>query len=344
MAITIKDIAKESGYAVGTVSRVLNNHPDVSDTARTKIMEVVGKYHFRLNNNAKHLKQQSSNGIAIIIKGSQNMLFAPIVEKMQNMLLEKGFATLIYYISEMENELETAIQICAERRPVGIMFLGCNLQYFPKRFPAITVPCVLVTNSAESLGVDNLSSVSIDDAEAAKAAVNHLLQLGHRSIGILGGFTDKSKVAQTRYKGCAEAFRENDMDFDADRQYIASMFTIKDGYNSMKTLLERIPHITAVFAMSDVMALGAVRAIKDAGLIVPRDISVVGFDGIELSEYLSPSLTTIKQDKETIAKRSVEILLANIGKKQPAVHETVPFTVIVGEITTTTLSGGKTKG
>jgi len=334
MAITIKDIARESGYAVGTVSRVLNNHPDVSETARAKIMEVVEKHHFRLNNNAKHLKQQSSSGIAIIIKGSQNMLFAPIVEKMQNMLLEKGFATLIYYISEMENELETAIQICAERRPVGIMFLGCNLQYFPKRFPAITVPCVLVTNSAESLGFDNLSSVSIDDAEAAKAAVNHLLGLGHRNIGILGGFTDKSKVAQTRFSGCLKAFNDNGMPFDADSQYIASMFTIRDGYNSMKTLLGRIPHISAVFAMSDVMALGAVRAIKDAGLNVPRDISVVGFDGIELSEYIFPSLTTIKQDKEKIAKRSVEILLANIGKKLPAVHETVPFTVIVGESTT----------
>lgn len=341
MAITIKDIARESGYAVGTVSRVLNNHPDVSDTARAKIMDVVEKHHFRLNSNAKHLKQQSSNGIAIVIKGSQNMLFAPIVEQMQNMLQEKGFACLIYYISEMENELEQAIQICAERRPVGIMFMGCNLQYFPKRFPEITVPCVLVTNSARSLGFDNLSSVSIDDAEAAKAAICHLLQLGHRNIGVLGGFIDRSKVAQTRYTGCLQAFESNNIPFDSSLQYEASMFTIGDGYSSMKKLLERMPHITAVFAMSDVMALGAVRAIKDAGLNVPRDISVVGFDGIELSEYLYPSLTTIKQDKETIARRSVEILLANIGKKQPAVHEIVPFAVIVGESTSQTLSGGK---
>ena len=113
---------------------------------------------------------------------------------------------------------------------------------------------------------------------------------------------------------------------------------------SMKQLLESSPQTTAVFAMSDVMALGAVRAIKDAGLNVPNDISVVGFDGIELSRFLYPSLTTIKQDNEKIAKRSVEILLANIDKKQPAVHETVPFTVVVGESTTQTISGGKING
>ena len=111
MAITIKDIAKESGYAVGTVSRVLNNHPDVSETARAKILEVVEKHHFRLNSNAKHLKQQSSNGIAIVIKGSQNMLFASIVEQMQGMIREQGFACLMYYIGEMENEMEQALQL-----------------------------------------------------------------------------------------------------------------------------------------------------------------------------------------------------------------------------------------
>ena len=344
MSITIKDIARESGYAVGTVSRVLNNHPDVSYTARAKIMEVVEKYHFRLNNNAKHLKQQSSNGIAIIIKGSQNMLFAPIVEKMQGMLSEKGFACLVYYINELENELEQAIQICKERRPVGVMFLGCNLQYFKERFYEITVPSVLVTNSAKDLELDNLSSVSIDDIEAAKAAVCHLLENGHRNIGILGGFTHRSKVAKARFEGCAKAFESWNIPFDSEKQYIASMFGMKDGYNSMKQMMERMTDITAVFAMSDVMAIGAIRAIKDAGLKVPDDISVVGFDGIELSEFLYPKLTTIKQDKETIARRSVEILLANIGKKQPAVHETVPFTVIVGESTITTLSGGKTNG
>ena len=117
--MTIKDIAKESGYAVGTVSRVLNNHPDVSEKARKTIMEVVEKHHFKLNNNAKHLKQQASSGIAIIIKGSQNMLFASIVERLQGLIEEKDFACFIYYIGEEENEVEQAESVCLERHPVS---------------------------------------------------------------------------------------------------------------------------------------------------------------------------------------------------------------------------------
>ena len=94
--MTIKDIARESGYAVGTVSRVLNNRPDVSEKARKRVMEVVEKYNFRLNNNAKHLKQQVSSGIVIIVKGSQNMLFAAIVERLQKLIEERDYAFLSY--------------------------------------------------------------------------------------------------------------------------------------------------------------------------------------------------------------------------------------------------------
>ena len=331
MALTIKDIARESGYAVGTVSRVLNNHPDVSETARAKILEVVEKHHFRLNSNAKHLKQQASNGIAIIVKGNQNMLFASIVEQMQGMIREKGYACLMYYIGEMENELEQALQVIIERRPMGILFLGSNLEYFKERFENVKIPCVLVTNSGDSLGFENLSSVSTDDSEAAYAAICYLLKLGHNNIGILGGQLEKSRAAITRYIGCRKAFDEFGISFEVERQYVPALFSISQGYEAMGILMEQMPELTAVFAMSDTMALGAIRAIRDRGLRVPEDISVLGFDGIELGNYVSPKLTTIRQDREVIAKRSVEILLENIVGLNNAVHETVPFQVIVGE-------------
>ncbi len=331
--MTIKDIARESGYAVGTVSRVLNNHPDVSDTARERIMEVVEKYHFRLNNNAKHLKQQASNGIAIIVKGSQNMLFAAIVEQMQGMIKRKGYACLIYYIDEVEDELEQALQVLRERRPMGILFLGSNLEYFRERFSAVTVPCVLVTNSAASLNFENLSSVSTDDDSGAVAAIELLISLGHCKIGILGGQMEKSMAALTRYVGCKKAFAGRGMAFEPERQYEPALFSMSEGYQAMGRLLDRMPELTAVFAMSDVMAVGAIRAIRDRGLRVPEDISVVGFDGIELGSYLTPKLTTIRQDREKIAARSVEILLQCIGEETSGVHELVPFRIISGEST-----------
>ena len=331
MALTIKDIARESGYAVGTVSRVLNNHPDVSEKARAKIMEVVEKHHFKLNSNAKHLKQQASNGIAIIVKGNQNMLFASIVEQMQGMIREKGYACLMYYIGEMEDELDQALQVIVERRPMGILFLGSNLSYFKERFDQVQIPCVLVTNSGESLGFENLSSVSTDDSTAAYAAVEHLIRLGHRNIGILGGQLEKSRAAITRYIGCRNAFEDHQIAFDSAVQYEPALFTISQGYKAMERLIDKMPDLTAVFAMSDTMALGAIRALHDRGFRVPEDISVVGFDGIELGNYMSPKLTTIRQERETIAMRSVEILLGNIAGHTGAIHETIPFRVIDGE-------------
>lgn len=330
--MTIKDIARESGYAIGTVSRVLNNHPDVSDKARETIMAVVEKYNFKLNNNAKHLKQQSSNGLAIIVKGSQNMLFASIVEHMQGMIRERGFACLIYYIGEMENEVEQALRVVVERRPRGILFLGSNLSFFKESFAAIQIPCILVTNSAESLGFVNLSSVSTDDSEAAFVAVEHLLELGHTNVGILGGFLEKSRAAITRYDGCRRAFEKHGIPFDEDIQHESALFSISDGYEAMGRLLDKMPNLTAIFAMSDTIALGAIRAIRDRGLRVPEDVSVVGFDGIELGNYLTPKLTTICQDRESIAKQSVELMLANIlDEQKKAVFKTVPFRIIEGE-------------
>ena len=329
--MTIKDIAKESGYAVGTVSRVLNNHPDVSEKARKTIMAVVEKHHFKLNSNAKHLKQQASSGIAIIVKGSQNMLFASIVERLQRLISEKKYASFIYYIGEEENEVEQAERVCLERHPLGILFLGSDLEFFKERFDRLEIPCVLVTNSAAELGFDNLSSVSTDDEAGAQAAVAHLLKLGHRNIGILGGYMEKSHAAHTRYKGCEKAFAEQGMKLEPGLQYRSAFFSMEEGYHAMEQLFEQMPDLTAVFAMADVLAVGAIRAIRDRGLRVPEDVSVIGFDGIELGNYLSPRLTTVRQARERIADRSLEILLSDIAGERPAVHELLPFDIVEGE-------------
>ena len=209
--MTIKDIAKEAGYSVGTVSRVLNNHPDVSDKARKKVMAVVKKNHFKLNNNAKHLKQQSNSGIAVIVKGNNNMLFATIVEKLQGLIKERGYVCLIYYIDEDENEVEQALQICRERQPMGILFLGSDLEYYRGRFGDAGIPGLLVTNSAEGMELENLSSVSTDDEGAAQTAIEYLFTLGHREIGVLGGKLENSYAARSRYMGCRRAFDHRDV-------------------------------------------------------------------------------------------------------------------------------------
>ncbi|MCI8537922.1 MAG: LacI family transcriptional regulator [Oscillospiraceae bacterium] len=329
--MTIKDIARESGYAVATVSRVLNNRPDVSPEARAKVKAVLEAHNFTPNNNARHLKQPSSTSIAIVVKGTLNTMFSHILEFMQTRIEGAGYTASIYYLDEEANELDQAKQICRERKPLGLLFLGGSVNRFRTEFSSISLPSVLVTNSAGSLAFENLSSVSTDDTAGASCAVSYLMDRGHTRIGVLGGNLELSYTSQLRYLGCIQAFSERGIPFQEELQYQAGRFSYQSAYETANQLLDRMTDLTAIFAMSDVIAIGAIRAIRDRGLRVPEDISVIGFDGIDLARYYDPKLTTIRQQQDRLAGRSVEILLDCMEEGAKAVHEIVPFELVEGE-------------
>ena len=329
--VTIKDIARESGYSVSTVSRVLNNRNDVSPDARKKIEEVVAKFNFVPNNNAKHLKQNNSKAISVLVKGISNMLFASVVEEIQRMIEKTEYTLVVSYLDEDADEVEQAILLCRERKPLGLLFLGGNPEYFHREFSGVDVPCVLVTNRANEMHFENLSSVATDDIAAARCAVDQLFVAGHRRIGILGGDFDKSYTSHQRFLGCEQSFSEHGAVLDVEHCYEKARFSFGSACRAMKRLIGKFPDVTAVFAMSDVMAIGAIRALRDLGYRVPEDVSVIGFDGTSLAEYYNPKLATIKQQHQTLANRSIEILFGQIELKKEPIHEIVPFEFVNGE-------------
>lgn len=329
--VTIKDIARESGYSVSTVSRVLNNRNDVSPDARKKIEEVVAKFNFVPNNNAKHLKQNNSKAIGVLVKGISNMLFASVVEEIQRMIEKTEYTLVVSYLDEDADEVEQAILLCRERKPLGLLFLGGNPEYFHREFSGVDVPCVLVTNRANEMHFENLSSVATDDIAAARCAVDQLFVAGHRRIGILGGDFDKSYTSHQRFLGCEQSFSEHGEVLDVEHCYEKARFSFGSACRAMKRLIGKFPDVTAVFAMSDVMAIGAIRALRDLGYRVPEDVSVIGFDGTSLAEYYNPKLATIKQQHQTLANRSIEILFGQIELKKEPIHEIVPFEFVNGE-------------
>ena len=328
--MTIKDIARLSGVGVTTVSRVLNDHPDVSEETRRRVLAVVAEQGFQPNTNARHLKQQTSASIAIIVKGTMNMLFAELMERCQQLLQDAGQNAAVYYLDEDANEVVYAVQLCRERKPLGILFLGGDLEFFQAEFGHITVPCVLLTNSARELDFPNLSSLTTDDEEAAYRVVRYLADQGHRDIGLLGGNWSCTQISYRRVLGCQRAFDELSLPFDA-RRCGPCRYSFSDAYDTTKRLLGRCPELTALFCVSDVMALGAIRAIHDLGRRVPRDISVVGYDGIPLSRFSVPRLTTVRQDTQQLARQGVDLLLRNLQRPRPPVHGVVPFELIAGE-------------
>ena len=329
--VTIKDIARESGYSVSTVSRVLNHRSDVSPDAKQKIEAVVTKFNFVPNNNAKHLKQNNSKSIGVMVKGISNMLFASIVEEIQRMIEKTEYTLVVSYLDEDADEVEQAILLCRERKPLGLLFLGGNPDYFKKEFAGVDVPCVLVTNRANQMEFRNLSSVATDDVAAARRAVDVLFDARHRKVSSLGGDFTKSYTSYQRLRGCSDSFAAHGAVFDADRCYEKARFSFDSGYRGMERLVTKFPDITAVFAMSDVTAIGAIRALRDRGLRVPEDISIIGFDGTTLAEYYNPKLATIKQQYQRLASRSIEILFGQIELKKEPIHEIVPFEFVNGE-------------
>lgn len=328
--MTIKDLAVQTGYSVGTISRVLNNQPHVSELAREIILKAAEESGFQLNENARQLKQQQSNSLLVICKGNHNELFDALLIAIQARVADTQYTLIVDYIDEIKNEVHRALRLCQEKKPQGILFLGGNQEHFQESFHRINVPCVLVTSSAADLSFSNLSSVTSDDTLAAAMAIDGLLELGHRNVVIIGGHRTYSDITRLRYEGCMQAFREKEIPF-REEQYETARFTFAEGYRAAKALLERDPGFTALFAMSDVMALGAIRALADAGKRVPEDISVIGFDGLQIGEYTLPRLSTVAQSVEQLAQRSMNLLLSSIEKTAEASHEVIPVRLLLRE-------------
>ena len=328
--MTIKDLAAQTGYSVGTVSRVLNNQPHVSELAKEIILKAAKESGFQLNENARQLKQQQSNSLLVVCKGKGNELFEALLIALQTRVAETGYSLIVDYIDESENEVRRALQLCREKKPQGILFLGGNQNHFQDSFHHITIPCVLVTSSAAELSFQNLSSVTSDDTAAAAMAVRELLNLGHKKIVIIGGHRAHSDIVRLRYEGCLQTFAAAEIPF-RESAYETARFTYSDGYRAANALLQREPGFTALFAMSDVMALGAIRALWDAGKQVPEDISVVGFDGLSICDYTVPRLSTVSQPVALLAEQSMHLLLGSIEEGADAEHRIVPVDLLMRE-------------
>lgn len=333
--MTIKDLAKKTGYGVATVSRVLNGQPSVSETARSVILRAAEESGFQLNSNAKQLKQQRSNSILVVVKGRANELFSELLEYIQALADQAHYPLHVDYMDESLNEVQRAVQLCRELKPLGLLSLGGDRHNFLSDFHGIDIPSVLVTNDASELGFDNLSSVCTDDRQATRSAMDAMLQLGHRSFAIVGGCKETSTTSLLRFQGCMDALSSYGVSFNEAENYRGVKFSYENGYSATKDLVECGCSFTALFAASDVMAIGAIRALRDCGLKVPEDVSVMGFDGLPLGSYLVPQLSTVRQSVQEMAKLSVEMLLSQINEGAKARHIFVPFTLWERESTRT---------
>lgn len=260
------------------------------------------------------------NTILIIVKGHLVSLFDMLLNQIQSQLENSGYTAGVHFADDHEDEVQFAYELSMELEPSGIIFLGGNAENFQTSFHQITIPCVSCTLDAEPLEFDNLASVSVDDFASGKIGLDYLFSKGHTKIGILTKAVEESYSSQLRLMGAQKSYRKHDVTYDIDYVEQCNSFTMQEGYTAATKLIERHPDITAIFAAADIVAIGAMRAIVDKGLSVPGDISVLGFDGIDLTDFTIPRLTTLVQPIEKIGMISVALLLRMITEDYESDH------------------------
>ncbi len=326
---TIRDIARRAGVGISSVSRALNNRPDVGEETRQRVMRIVEELGYAPNANAKNLKQRASGLSAIIVRGRRNGFLTGIAEQMTDFGMEMGHQFLIEFIDEGGMELEAAYRLVAEKKLEGIFFLGSNVDGRRDEVGQLGIPLVFVTVDASGVASPGVSSVSVDNRACGREAMAHLIAKGHRKIAVMGGNRGAGDGIGLRFQGAMDALQASNVDFD-EGLYSSSSFSMEGAYRAALEMIGRRRDFTALFTMSDVMAIGAMRALRESGLGVPADVSVIGFDGIELARFTQPPLTTIEQPATEIAKAGVELMLQLLEDPEDCAYRIVEGRLIEG--------------
>lgn len=327
---TIKDIAQKAGVSVTTVSRVLNKRPDVNQATREKVERVMAECHFVGNANARGLKQTDSENVAIILRGRENPFLNSLAEAVLLYTHDHEASFLVEYVDETADEFQTAVRLHHEKRVTGCIFLGGRIDERARVLEGIDMPMVFATISAEKANLPRAGSVFIDNRMMGRLAMQTLIDAGHTKIAIFGGARQSDDGFGQRYQGAMEALEKAGIPFDGER-YVDTRFSLRGAYDTARGFFAMKPDTTAVFAMSDTVAMGVIRALADVGRRVPQDVSVVGYDGIEMGKYFLPRLTTVEQPINDIARESVAMLMGMLEKGEEPRHVVVPASLITRE-------------
>lgn len=316
---TIKDIARKAGVSVTTVSRVLNKRPDVNQATREKVERVMAECRFVGNANARGLKQPDGDLIAIILRGRENPFLTALAEAMLQHTQGLNASFLTEFVDEQADEFQTAVRLSHEKRVKGFIFVGGRIDERAAVLEDMDAPMVFTTISAEKTDFLRAASVYIDDRAMGRQAMETLLEAGHTRIAIFGGIRQGDDGFAKRYAGAMDALNAAGVPFD-EKRFVQTRFSLGGAYDTARAFFEQQPDTTAVFAMSDTVAMGVIRALTDMGKRVPEDVSVVGFDGIEMGKYFIPRLTTVEQPVDDIARESVQVLMDMLERGEAPRH------------------------
>ncbi|NEE01660.1 LacI family DNA-binding transcriptional regulator [Phytoactinopolyspora halotolerans] len=330
MGARLKDVADRAGVSFKTVSNVINNHPNVTEKTRQKVLQAIAELRYRPNVTARSLRHGRSGFLAIALPELRSPYFAVLASEIGAAAKREGLVVLIEETFGERDGERIALEGLASTLIDGIVFspMATPARDVAARLDA--TPMVLLGERAHPAGCDH---IAVDNVRAAREVTQHLLDIGRQRIAAIGAERG-SVTGGLRARGYRQALTAAGIDVDPALTVSKIGYDRAGGASAMAALLDSGTDIDAVFCFNDLIALGALRVLRERGVRVPEDIAVAGFDDIEDGRYSSPTLTTVSPDIPFLAAEAVRLIVRRLADPDaPATDVEVPFTVQVREST-----------
>lgn len=311
---TIREVAESAGVSYATVSHVINNTRLVSPETRERVLTAMKALNYRPNALARSLRQGKTNTIGLVLPDSANPFFAEISRSIEDEAFKKGYSVFLCN-TELDTQRELFyVDVLSKKQVDGIIFVAAgdqadSLDFLVQR----NMPVVMIDRNVPNVEVD---AVLTDNQLGGYLATHHLLELGHTQIACIAGPSSITPSAE-RMIGYRKALEEAGIAYD-ESLVVRGDYHAQSGMEITHSLLKMNPRPTAIFALNDLMALGALRAAAEAGYSVPNDLAVVGYDDLEIAHFTNPPLTTIAQPKKEIGVQAIHLLVDRMSLKNRA--------------------------
>ena len=323
---TMNDVAKEAGVSVATVSRVINENGGVSKKLEQRVQRAMKKLHYHPSSLARSFKLQQSMSVGILIPILEHPGYSRMASIIEKKLFDSGYRGLICNSEEDEERENAYIEMLLRQRVDG--FIINSSARDPKYLLEIqenNVPIVLFDRSLKDL---TCNQVFCDNSLGGYTGIQHLVELGHQRIGIIGGPT-YPEVMIRRIQGTQQAVRDYQIDNDPALLITGDTQLFDMGYDAAYKLLQLNPRPTAIFALMDVAAVGVMHAAAEMGIEIPHELSVLGYDDLPIASYMLPPLTTVAQPLVEMGETAVELLLKSIENPDSPPNKAVLETKLV---------------
>ncbi|MBM7571874.1 LacI family DNA-binding transcriptional regulator [Aquibacillus albus] len=309
MKVTIYEVAERAGVSIATVSKVINNTGKMRDSTRLKVMKVMKELNYSPNPMASALTGKRTGTFGLLVPDISNPFFSEIARTIEDRAHERGMSIFICSTDENEGKEKKYLELLRRKQVDGLIIASSfHNKTSLKELKDSQVPLVLLTQDDPSLGI---TSVSVDDFVGGFEATSHLLSKGHQNIVIIAETTPSSKM---RIYGYREAHERYGLNFKEDN-VIRTTASIINGKECLQQIFDKEDIPTAIFACNDLIAIGVMQGAKGRGIVIPEDLSIVGFDNTILATTTVPALTTISQPIKDMGTKVVDIIIDEIKGK-----------------------------